>query len=93
MMHFYPGDVDFRATATRFANIFVFLLFFENLRESSIACAEYSASKVTRLVKLLITPVKKLTGPVKSSGLLINTFGLKANVSAKFEGKHTTTNH
>ena len=26
-MHFDPGDVDFRATATRFANIFVFLKF------------------------------------------------------------------
>ena len=38
--------VDFRATATRFVNIFVFLLFFENWGESSIACAEYSASKV-----------------------------------------------
>ena len=25
MMHFDPGDVDFRATATRFVNFFVFL--------------------------------------------------------------------
>ena len=46
MIHFDPGDVDFRATATRFVNILVFLLFFENWGESSIACAEYSASKV-----------------------------------------------
>ena len=29
MMHFDPGDVDFRATATRFVNSFVFLLFLE----------------------------------------------------------------
>ena len=37
---------DFRVTATHFVNMFVFLLFFENWGESSIACAEYSASKV-----------------------------------------------
>ena len=38
--------IDFRATATRFVNIFVFLLFFETWGESSIVRAEYSASKV-----------------------------------------------
>ena len=29
IMHFDPGDVDFRATATHFVNILMFLLFFE----------------------------------------------------------------
>ena len=37
---------DFRATATHFVHICVFLLIFEILVESSIACAEYSVSKV-----------------------------------------------
>ena len=37
---------DFRATATHFVNIFVFLLIFQISGESSIACVEYSASKV-----------------------------------------------
>ena len=46
-------DVDFRATVTHFVNISVFLLFFENWGESSIACAEYSASKVVMFVELI----------------------------------------
>ena len=38
--------VDFRATATHFVNMFVFLLMFEISGASSIVCVEYSASEV-----------------------------------------------
>ena len=67
---------DFRATATHFVNIFVFLLIFEISGESSIVFAEYSAAKVPEIFQvILFFPHSK-------------NFGLGRSRLGEFSGKY-----